>query len=136
MTTEKKHPGVRYLKKLGKWKAEIYTQGKTIYLGLFNSFEEAVQAKKDAEAKYPKRLNSRYKAPFDPLKMVDDIGFESNFMAMMHYNCTKKITFGKAKRFASKKEENECFNFDEEDDLLLEDIRRQVKLQYENEKVM
>jgi hypothetical protein len=47
---ESGHTGVR--RERGKWRAVIEVSGREIYLGLFINLEEAVAARKAAEAKY------------------------------------------------------------------------------------
>lgn len=44
--------GVSWYKKSKKWEAYIQVQNKKIYLGLFDSFDDAVTARKQAEEKY------------------------------------------------------------------------------------
>lgn len=44
--------GVYFEKNTGKWIAKIYVNGKQIFLGRFNAFEEAVRVRKEAEEKY------------------------------------------------------------------------------------
>ena len=44
--------GVNWNSQAGKWRAEIYVGGKHISLGLFTIFNDAVLARKSAEAKY------------------------------------------------------------------------------------
>ena len=44
--------GVSYNKRLGKWFAQIRSNRVKYYLGSFNTFEEAVQVRKEAEIKY------------------------------------------------------------------------------------
>lgn len=51
--------GVRFTKERGDWHAGIAVDGKRIHLGYFNSFDEAVKARKNAELKYFKEF--RYK---------------------------------------------------------------------------
>ena len=46
------YPGVYYVKKRDEWTASIYVNNKQIYLGAFNTFGEAMYAKKFAEKKY------------------------------------------------------------------------------------
>lgn len=50
--------GVYLNKKTGSWYASIYTSGKQIHLGTFNSFVEAATARKQAELKYWKKKSS------------------------------------------------------------------------------
>lgn len=52
--------GVSYVKALGKWKASIQCQGKSHWLGVFNTFEEAVKARKEGEYKYQLPLIEEY----------------------------------------------------------------------------
>lgn len=44
--------GVSYSKRLGKWYAQIRSERAKYWLGVFDTFEEAVKARKEAEAKY------------------------------------------------------------------------------------
>lgn len=44
--------GVTYEEKRKKWRAEIRVNYKLIFLGRFNTFEEAVEIRKQAEQKY------------------------------------------------------------------------------------
>lgn len=44
--------GVSFYHKQGKWSAEIHVDGKHIRLGMFSSFEDAVQARIEGELKY------------------------------------------------------------------------------------
>ena len=44
--------GVYWHKNIKKWSAEITINYQSIYLGLFNNFEDAVMARKEAEEKY------------------------------------------------------------------------------------
>lgn len=44
--------GVSYVKKSKKWVSRIKVEGKNIYLGVFENFEEAVSVRKAAESKY------------------------------------------------------------------------------------
>lgn len=50
--TNNKHVGVRQLPKTGKWQASITYRYKTIYLGSFETYEEAVNARLLAEQEY------------------------------------------------------------------------------------
>lgn len=43
--------GVHFYKKSKRWQAHITTEGKTNFLGYFDSFEDAVEARKSAEQK-------------------------------------------------------------------------------------
>lgn len=45
-------PGVNLIKKSGKWKARIMVDRKGIHIGHYDTFEEAVEARKKAEIKY------------------------------------------------------------------------------------
>lgn len=45
-------PGVNFIKRLGKWRADIRVNTKTIYLGLFMHWFDAVCARKAAQNKY------------------------------------------------------------------------------------
>ncbi len=44
--------GVSYRKDRNKWKAEIYVNRKYMYLGSYDKFEDAVNARIEAEDKY------------------------------------------------------------------------------------
>ncbi|WQZ00715.1 HNH homing endonuclease [Xanthomonas phage NP1] len=44
--------GVSWHKNTNKWQAQIEVGGKNIYLGVFNTIEEAAQARAEAKAKY------------------------------------------------------------------------------------
>jgi len=44
--------GVYFHKKSGRWMVQISINRKTIYLGLYGTFEEAVEIRKEAERKY------------------------------------------------------------------------------------
>lgn len=46
---DRPYKGVYYHKSSGKWTASIKVKGKQIYLGIFNHFEDALVARKDAE---------------------------------------------------------------------------------------
>lgn len=46
------HTGVSYMKQYGKYRAYITLHRKQIYLGLYETLEEAVKARKEAEEKY------------------------------------------------------------------------------------
>lgn len=49
--------GVGYLKRLGKWQSQINYQNKAYYLGVFENFEDAVYARKQAEEQLYKGFN-------------------------------------------------------------------------------
>lgn len=53
--------GVSFDKTRGKWKAYIKLQYKTIFLGRFDTFEKAVQARSEAEELYYKPIIDKYK---------------------------------------------------------------------------
>lgn len=44
--------GVNWLKQSNKWRARITVERQEIHLGVFNNFEDAVKARKEAEIKY------------------------------------------------------------------------------------
>lgn len=44
--------GVYWHKKTKKWESLIGYKGKILYLGLYDNFEDAVKARKEAEVKY------------------------------------------------------------------------------------
>lgn len=48
--------GVRFNKQIRKWVANITVKGKQIYLGSYESIDDATQARRDAEEKYHKPL--------------------------------------------------------------------------------
>lgn len=54
--------GVSYKSKKGKWEASICVQGKTHYLGMYGTLEQAAAARKAAEEKYYKPLLDKWKA--------------------------------------------------------------------------
>lgn len=54
------YTGVGYNKSLNKWRARISVDCKNIELGLFNSMEEAVCKRKEAELKYHKEWRYDY----------------------------------------------------------------------------
>ena len=41
-----------YLKRLNKWQVNINVNKKSIYLGVYSDFDEAVRVRKEAEKKY------------------------------------------------------------------------------------
>lgn len=45
-------PGVSYYKKNRKWGVSIKVKGESIFIGLYENFEDAVKARKEAEEKY------------------------------------------------------------------------------------
>jgi hypothetical protein len=51
-TNKSGYPGVSWHKKAGKWRARIQVQEKQIHLGLFDSLEEAIAARQQAEIDY------------------------------------------------------------------------------------
>lgn len=46
------YSGVRFIKKVGKWEANIIVDRRSIYLGRYRDVEDAIQARKEAEQKY------------------------------------------------------------------------------------
>lgn len=62
--------GVSYNSSLKKWQASIGFQGKRITLGRFNTKEEAVKARKDAEEKYYKPCWEKNYQPKKPPKYL------------------------------------------------------------------
>ncbi len=46
------YPGVGFKKREQKWRARIQYKGKEKYIGLFNTKEDAIKARKQAELKY------------------------------------------------------------------------------------
>ena len=53
--------GVGWMKSKCKFRARIQSEGKQIHLGLFDSFEEAVMARKEAEVQYGFHANHNLK---------------------------------------------------------------------------
>lgn len=51
--------GVSFLKRLNKWQVEIHINNKRIYLGIYESFDEAVKVRKAAEEKYFGEMNRK-----------------------------------------------------------------------------
>ena len=51
-TRVSKHKGVSFHKITGKYRARIFVNGKSEYIGLFSKLEDAIQARKEAELKY------------------------------------------------------------------------------------
>lgn len=51
--------GVFYNKKLNKWEVGIQYEGKSMYLGVYSEFEEAVKVRECAERKYFKEFNRK-----------------------------------------------------------------------------
>lgn len=45
-------PGVSYIKKNKRWKAEIYSYGNYEYLGSYKRYEDAVDARREAELRH------------------------------------------------------------------------------------
>lgn len=52
--------GVSYKSKKGKWEASICFQGKTHYLGMYSTLEQAAAARKAAEEKYYKPMLDKW----------------------------------------------------------------------------
>jgi hypothetical protein len=46
------HIGVRYYERYGKWRAEIKVNYRNIHLGLFDTMDQAIEARKSAESSY------------------------------------------------------------------------------------
>lgn len=44
--------GVFFDKRAGRWRAQIYHGGKTTHVGIYDCFDDAVKARKEAEDKY------------------------------------------------------------------------------------
>lgn len=44
--------GVFFDKRAGRWRAQIYHGGKTTHVGIYDCFDDAVKARKEAENKY------------------------------------------------------------------------------------
>lgn len=44
--------GVSFMKSKGKWRARIQTEGRQIHIGMFEKFEDAVVARREAEKRY------------------------------------------------------------------------------------
>lgn len=51
-TNKSGYPGVSWFKKTNKWRARIQVQGNEIHLGLFESLEDAIAARQQAELEY------------------------------------------------------------------------------------
>ena len=51
-TNKSGYPGIDWHKKAGKWRARIQVQGRQIHLGLFESLDEAIQVRRQAEIDY------------------------------------------------------------------------------------
>lgn len=51
-TNNSGYPGVGWYKKANKWRARIQIQGNEIHLGLFESLDDAIQARQQAEIEY------------------------------------------------------------------------------------
>lgn len=83
--------GVSYNSTLKKWQASIGFQGKRITLGRFNTKEEAVKARKDAEEKYYKPCWEKNYQPKEPPKylpysnIVDLTGKEYRHFKVIKY---------------------------------------------------
>ena len=83
--------GVCYNSTLKKWQASIGFQGKRITLGRFNTKEEAVKARKDAEEKYYKPCWEKNYQPKEPPKylpysnIVDLTGKEYRHFKVIRY---------------------------------------------------
>lgn len=45
-------PGVFFDKRAKRWRAQIYSLGKTTHVGIFDCFDDAVAARKEAERKF------------------------------------------------------------------------------------
>ena len=73
-------PGVSFYTRVGKWSAEIKVDYQKIHLGYFNTKEEAVQVRKDAELKYFGKyssINSR-DGIYDKLSLDEILEKENN----------------------------------------------------------
>lgn len=46
------YPGVNWSAQYKKWRARIRVEGKEVFLGKFDTLEEAIKARKDGEAEY------------------------------------------------------------------------------------
>jgi len=62
--------GVSWDKESQKWRVSIGFQGKTINLGRFESYEDAVAARKAAEDKYYKPMLEKYKDRLNPKQLA------------------------------------------------------------------
>ena len=58
--------GVRYRKRFDKFESQITLYGKMVYLGTFNTPEEAFQAYKQAKEAYIKEVANKWKDKIDP----------------------------------------------------------------------
>lgn len=52
ITNNSGYPGVGWHKKSNKWRARIQVHGRQIYLGIFDSLEDAIYARQQAEIEY------------------------------------------------------------------------------------
>lgn len=57
------HAGVTWCRQTNKWMAQIHPDGRCVNLGKFHNFEDAVAARKAAEAKYGFHANHGVEAP-------------------------------------------------------------------------
>ena len=58
--------GVRYRKRFDKFESQVTLYGKMVYLGTFNTPEEAFQAYKQAKEAYIKEVANKWKGQIDP----------------------------------------------------------------------
>ena len=62
-----KYPiGVSYIKKLNKFRADYSSKDKKVYLGLFNSQQDAFNAYKESKEKHIKKVADKYKDQLEP----------------------------------------------------------------------
>lgn len=52
ITNNSGYPGVSWHKKSNKWRARIQVHGRQIYLGVFESLDDAIHARRQAEIEY------------------------------------------------------------------------------------
>jgi HNH endonuclease len=69
--------GVKWSKQHGKWRAEINVDGRRIFIGLYDTFEHACQARIGAESVlHPFRSKPK---PLDPAKIIPDGALVTGF---------------------------------------------------------
>lgn len=68
------HPGVIYRPKKNKWLAMIGYKKRRIYLGEFDTLEQAVQVRKAAEKKYAEEAKKEARAGVPATSQGDDPG--------------------------------------------------------------
>ena len=68
------HTGVTWDKQRKKWRVRIQKNKKSINLGTFDSYEEAVEVRKNAEIKYYREYSRQYGSIYD--KTITDINID------------------------------------------------------------